>query len=230
MRWSRWAKQPPTSVIDTYVAELGIALRGPRSVKSDMLAEARDGLVDAAEAHRESGLDEQDAQRQAIADFGAVPEVAVDYQVELGLSQARRTAVLISIAMAGQPLAWNILRRLIGYHGTADPAYVTVNEIVRWTGIAAMVVGLVTVATLGIGTRYLGSRQVLTRATGIFAFAVCGIFALLGPLLTIVSPSTGPLLAWSGLPSTVVLLGLPLVGIGLAARECLAAAEPLRPA
>jgi hypothetical protein len=39
-------------------------LRGPRRVKADMLAEVRDGLIDATEAYRDSGLDEDGAQRQ----------------------------------------------------------------------------------------------------------------------------------------------------------------------
>jgi hypothetical protein len=96
--------------------------------------------------------------------------------------------------------------------------------VVRWAGVAAILGGLLTVLALGIGTRYLRPTPLLTRATGIFAFAVCGVFAVLGLLLTIVSPGNGSLLAWSGLPSTMVLLGLPLIGIGVAGRECLATA------
>jgi hypothetical protein len=212
------------SKIEAFVAELDDKLRGPRSVKADMLAEVRDGLLDATEAYKHSGLDEDGAQRQAVADFGAVPEVAADYQVELGLSQARRTGVLISVALAAQPVAWHLLWHLVGRQGDSTTTYLTVNAIVRWAGTAAIAGGLLTVIALGVGTRYLGSRALLTRATGIFAFAVCGVFASLGLLLTAVSPATGPLLAWSGLPSTLVLLGLPLVGIGVAARECMATA------
>jgi hypothetical protein len=211
-------------MIEAFVAELDDTLRGPRSVKADMLAEVRDGLLDATEAYKDSGLDEDVAQRQAVADFGAVPEVAADYQVELGLSQGRRTGLLISVVLAAQPVAWHLLLRLVGQQGESTTTYLTVNAIVRWTGVAAMVGGLLTVIALGIGTRYLGSRALLTRATGIFAFVVCGVFASLGLLLTVVSPATGSLLAWSGLPSTLVLLGLPLIGIGVAARECMATA------
>jgi hypothetical protein len=212
-------------MIEAYVAELGGVLRGPRGVKADMLAEARDGLLDATEAYRESGLDEVGAQRRAIADFGAVPEVATDFQVELGLSQGRRTGVLISVVLAAQPAVWNLAMRLIGNRdGVSTPIYHLVDDLVRWTGIAAIGGGLLSVTALGIGTRYLGSRRALTRATGFFAFAVCGVFALLGLWLTMVSPATGSLLAPSGLPSTLVLLGLPLAGVAVAARQCLAAA------
>jgi hypothetical protein len=214
----------PVSVIEAYVAELGGNLRGPRSVKADMLTEVRDGLLDATEAHRDSGLDPDCAQRRAVAEFGTVTEVAPGFQVELGLCQGRRTGLLISVVMAAQPVLWNPVLRLAGRPGESSATYLTVDAIVHWTGIATMAGGLLTVVALGIGTRYLGSRRLLTRATGIFAFVVCVVFAPLGLLLTAVNPATGSLLAWSGLPSTMALLGLPLIGIGVAARECLAAA------
>jgi hypothetical protein len=212
------------SLIETYVAELDSTLRGPRGVKADIVAEALDGLLEATEAYRDSGLDEDGAQQRAIADFGTVPQIAPGFQVELGLSQGRRTGLLISVAMAAQPVAWHGLQHLMGAQGEASPAYLAVSMVVRYTGIAALVGGLLTALALGIGTRYLRPRSLLTRATGIFAFVVCGVFAVLGVLLTVVSPGTGSLLAWSGLPCTMALLGLPLIGIGVAARECLAAA------
>jgi hypothetical protein len=210
------------SLIEAYVAELDSTLRGPRSVKADIVAEALDGLLEATEAYRDSGLDEHGAQQRAIADFGPVPQIAPGFQVELGLSQGRRTGLLISVAMAAQPVAWHGLQHLMGARGEASSTYLAVSMVVRYVGIATIVGGLLTVLALGIGTRYLRPRPLLTRATGIFAFAVCGVFAVLGVLLTVVSQ--GSLLAWSGLPCTMALLGLPLIGIGVAARECLATA------
>jgi hypothetical protein len=212
------------SLIEAYAAELDSALRGPRGVKADIVAEALDGLLEATEAYRESGLDEDGAQRRAIADFGAVPQIAPGFQVELGLSQGRRTGLLISVAMAAQPVVWHGLQHLTGVRGEASSAYLTASMVVRCAGIATIVGGLVVVLALGIGTRYLRPRPLLTRVTGIFAYVVCGVFGVLGVLLTVVSPGNGSLLAWSGLPCTMALLGLPLIGIGVAARECLATA------
>ena len=217
------------SLIEGYVAEMAGALRGPRAVKADMLAEARDGLRDATTAYQKSGLDEPDAQRRAIADFGAVPEVVPDYQVELGVSQARRTAVLIVVALAAQPVAWHVLTRLFGDHGAPGRAYLIVDEIVRWAGGSAIGCALLAFVALGAGTRYLGTRPIFTRAIGIFAFIVCVVFALLGVLLTIFSPAADSLLALPGIPSTTALLGLPLMGVGAAAWKCLTAASAVRP-
>jgi hypothetical protein len=214
----------PWSLVEAYATELDDTLRGPRGVKADIVAEALDGLLDAAEAYRNSGLDEDGAQRRAIADFGAVPEIAPGYQVELGACQGRRTAVLISVTLAAQPVVWGMLHLLTGDRGEESSAYRAVDSVVRWTGIATIAAGLLTVAALGIGTRYLRPRPALTRAIGVFAFVVCGVFAVLGLLLTILSPGNGSLLAWSGLPTTTALLGLPLIGIGVAARKCLATA------
>jgi hypothetical protein len=214
----------PWSLVEAYVAELDDALRGPRGVKADIVAEALDGLIEATDAYRESGLDEDRAQRRAIADFGAVPRIAPGYQVELGLSQSRRTGVLVSATIAAQPVVWHTLQHLTGDRGEASSAYLAVDMVVRCTGIATIVSGLLTVVTLGIGTRYLRPRPALTRATGIFAFVVCGVFAVLGLLLTILSPGNDSVLAWSGLPTTTLLLGLPLIGVGVAARKCLATA------
>src|SRR4051812_33311603 len=102
------------SLIEAYVAELAEALRGPRAVKADMLAEARDGLIDATEALRGSGWDAAAAERRAVADFGPVARVAPDYQLQLGLSQGRRTALLLCLTLGAQPVLWRVLLPLAG--------------------------------------------------------------------------------------------------------------------
>jgi hypothetical protein len=213
------------SVIEAYVDELGGVLRGPRDVKADMLAEARDGLADASEAYQRSGLDEIGAQRRAIADFGAIHDIAADYQAQLGLSQGRRTGALICVVLLSQPLAWHLLLPLVGVHHTGSgPTYDVVYTIMRWAGGSAIAIGLLSVIALGAGTRYLGTRRSLTRGTAVFAFVVCAVFAVLGLLQTLLGAATSSVLGWSGLPTTMVVLGLPLVRVGAAARRCLAAA------
>ncbi|MFJ5225021.1 permease prefix domain 1-containing protein [Streptomyces sp. NPDC088400] len=213
-------------MIDRYVAELDEALYGPRTVKADLLAEARDGLIDAAEAYEESGLDRASAERRAVADFGPVGTIAPDYQTELALAQGRRTAVLISAVLTIQPVAWWMLLRLAG-HGMDDATgtgYDLVNSVVRWTGGGAIGMALAVAIATGAGVRYLGPRRKLVRAAGFFAFVVCAVFAVLGVLLTFYSTATESLLSPTGLPMTALLLGIPLVGIAVSGRRCLTAA------
>ncbi|WDZ82189.1 permease prefix domain 1-containing protein [Micromonospora cathayae] len=210
------------NMIEAYVAELDKALRGPRATKADLLAEARDGLVDAADAYESAGLDRLDAERRAVAEFGAVPEIASGYQTELGLAQGRRTALLIFFVLAAQPVLWRLTRHLAGSAGFDSPGYLLVEDVVSWMGAATVLAAILVVTAAGYGVRYLGARRRLVRVTGVFAFAVCVVFSVLGVLLTALTPNA--LMSVAGLPSALVFLGIPLAGIGVSGRNCLSAA------
>jgi hypothetical protein len=86
------------TTIEEYVRRLDRALSGPGRVKADVLAEARDSLVDAAEAYRDDGLADDEAQRQAVREFGPVDELAPAYQRELAAGAARRLALRVALA------------------------------------------------------------------------------------------------------------------------------------
>lgn len=213
------------SLIEAYVTELDDALRGPRGLKADMVAEARDGLLDASEAYVRAGLDADGAQRRAIADFGPLVSVAPEYQVELGLSQGRRTAMLTCVSLAAQPLIWRVLLPLAGHPETSGgPAYTVVNHLVEGVGALSIAAGLVLVLALGPGTRFLRAPARLVRGAGLFALVVCAVFVVLGSLMSVFGPDGR---VWNGLPLLAVLLYLPLMHVGFAARRCfLAAASP----
>ncbi|WP_018218050.1 permease prefix domain 1-containing protein [Salinispora vitiensis] len=211
-------------MIDDCLAELRQALRGPRSAKIDILAEVRDGLADAVEAYQRSGLDRHTAERRAVADFGSVRQAATDYQAELALAQGRRTALLICAILVTQPLVWRVVLHLAGSVGaeSGSSSYVFVNDLVGWTGTVAILCALLAVfATSRVGVRHLGSRRRVTHLTGVLAFSVCGVFAVLGSLLTILSPATSSMLGPTGLPGTAMFLGIPLAGLALSGRSCL---------
>lgn len=210
------------NMIEAYVAELDKALRGPRATKADLLAEARDGLIDAADAYENAGLDRCDAERRAVAEFGAVPEIAPDYQTELGLAQGRRTALLIFFVLAAQPVLWRLTRHLAGGVGFDSPGYLLVEDVVSWMGAATVLAAILVVTAAGYGVRYLGTHRRFVQATGVFAFAVCVVFSVFGMLLTALTPNA--LMSVAGLPSALVFLGIPLAGIGVSGRNCLSAA------
>lgn len=86
------------SVITNVVGQLAAALHGPRRSRAGLLAEIRDGLEDAAAAHRSRGLSEQAAEARAVAEFGPVSDLAPLYQAELTATQARGTAALLAVS------------------------------------------------------------------------------------------------------------------------------------
>lgn len=214
-------------VIDAYVAELAGALRGPTRAKVDLLAEARDSLVDSARAYEHHGLDRDTAERQAVEEFGGVQEIAPGYQTELGLAQGRRTALLVFFVLAAQPFGWSATASLVGDASkSSGPLYVLLDALVVWLGTTAIIAALLAALACGVGVRYLGARRWLIQATGVFALAVVGVFGLMGLLLTVLTPvaDARSLLTVAGLPWTVTFLGGPLTWIAMSARRCLSAA------
>jgi hypothetical protein len=207
------------SLIEAYVTELDSALRGPRGVKADMIAEARDGLLDASEAYERGGLDPEDAQRRAIADFGPVPAIAPDYQTQLGLSQGRKTVLMMCLSLAAQPLMWRVLLPLAGHpQSSGSAAYNLVNYLVEGIGALSIAGGLVLTLALGRGTRYLRGPDRLIRAAGVFALVVCAVFVVLGTLMSAFGSADGR--AWNGVPMLALLLYVPLMHVAFAARRC----------
>lgn len=212
-------------MIDGYIAELDGALRGPRQAKADLITEARDSLVDAAEAYESRGLGREAAQRRAVCEFGDVREIAPGYQAELGLTQARRTGLLVFVVLVTQTVvseyAWRSAAE--GWTYRPEPGYAFLAELVDWLSIAASGAALAVVAACGIGVRYFGVRRHLARVTGVFALAVCGFFTVAGLLLTVLSPVAASLLTALNLALMPLFWGAP-AWIALSARRCLRAA------
>ncbi|WP_181774259.1 permease prefix domain 1-containing protein [Amycolatopsis pittospori] len=100
------------SAIETYIAELDRRLSGSAGAKADLLTEARDGLHDAADAYREGGVDEAEAERRAVADFGPVDVIAPAYQAELGLRRDIRVLWELIVGVPLLILSWDLARTL----------------------------------------------------------------------------------------------------------------------
>lgn len=220
-----------TDTVDAYVAELAASLRGPRRLRADLLAEACDGLADAVRTHEESGVDRATAERAAVAEFGAVSVIARDYQRVLGMSQGRRTALVLFGVSALESLLPAQAWRLAGMDwGGVPPAYRGLADLVTWNGAAAVVVGLLVFFACGVGERHGTAHPWVPRALAVFALC-WGVLAT-GPslLLGAVSSSTTfdslPHLAW-----LAVLGALPVLWVVSSARRCLVASVvPGRPA
>lgn len=100
------------NAIEGYLSDLDRRLVGCRSTKDDLLAEARDGLHDAADAYREGGWPHDEAERRAVADFGGVDVVAGDYQAELSMHSGVRTLWKLVLGVPAMQLSWDFARIL----------------------------------------------------------------------------------------------------------------------
>jgi len=219
------------NAIDAYVAELDGALRGPRRAKADLLAEARDSLVDAAEAYDRRGVGRAVAERRAVREFGTVDEIAPEYQTELALAQGRRTALLVFVVVGLQYLISEQAVRSGVFDGPRrpGPGYALLAHTVDWLGIGTILGALLAVLACGVGVRYLGTRRRLVRAVGVFALSAYGFFAVAGMLLTLLNPAARAMLPSFGGVAWVAVFWVVPVGIALSARRCLTAALAVGP-
>ncbi|MEN3308104.1 MAG: hypothetical protein V7603_4306 [Micromonosporaceae bacterium] len=189
--------------IDGYLAGLAAALRGPRRVKADLLAEARDSLYDAADAYQKMGLTAAAAQRRAVADFGDHAEIAPAYQAELAIAQGRRTALLIAAGLVGvyvcTSLAWSGYGGSgyggSGYGGSGYGGWLTTGF--RGLCLAGATVALLVWLGFGWGSRFVPDGVGLTRCLGRAALAFLALHGLAGLAVYL-----WRLASWPGAPSS----------------------------
>ncbi|MET7398573.1 permease prefix domain 1-containing protein [Dactylosporangium sp. NPDC005572] len=175
--------------IERYAAGLAAALRGPRRVRDEMVAEARDGLQDAAEALEEAGLDRVAAERRAVADFGTYRQVVPSYQAELASHQGKRTALWIALAlpvmMLLEPLMWWDSPWSIDERASA--LYWVLVEHFQHTSFGAAAVAALVVAGFSWGSRYLRDGVRYTRIVGFGTMAFLGLHGLVGAAVFVLS-------------------------------------------
>lgn len=207
-------------MIDTYVSDLGGALAGPRRGKADLLAEARDGLVDAAESYERRGFPRPDAERKAVEDFGPVAEVAPHYQAELGLAQARRTGVLLVLVLVPQAFVWDQAWGLVA-EASAVPTgglFGVLDASMEMFGGLVMAGALLAVLACGVGVRRLGVRRGLPRLVGRLAFAAAALISSSSIVLAVRTPDiAAPLalrMAWAA-----AFVVVPLLAVMVSARR-----------
>ncbi|MEU4807057.1 permease prefix domain 1-containing protein [Actinosynnema sp. NPDC023587] len=165
-------------VIDEYLTSLDRRLRGPEQVKDDLLAEARDSLDDAAAAHAAGGLDAEEAQRRAVAEFGPVTLIARDYQGLLALAHGVRTLWTVILVLPLAHVLWELNRSFwIGSwsafdHAGPPPAWYL--AIARANDSAGWVVAGAALCALPVG-RLLARRGTSAVTLARLAGAVAGV-------------------------------------------------------
>lgn len=194
------------SAIDSYVRELDRRLHGPRRRKADLLGEVRHGLLDAAEAMRGDtpGVTPAEAERRAVAEFGSVRRLAPEFQAELAVTQAWRTAWVFAVALP-LVLAVTTLMWRSGNTGAAPSA--GYRDLARANDVflVAVTVGFA-VALLALQwlARRAASPVALVRVVGVGAVVTVLTMMSAGLVLTVNAPSGGTTL-WGafvgGLPT-----------------------------
>lgn len=178
-----------------YLADLDTALAGPARVRRDLLQEARDHLTDATDAYLRGGYDQAEAERQAVADFGTVDEVAPAFQTTLAVAASRRTSWMLLAILVCQPLLWD------GPFSSHDPPpeglfFAILDKGVEYVGGAMIVAALVLVVACGIGNRWFHAGRGIARLTSYVTIGSAVTIKLAGISMLLLS-SGFALLPWA---------------------------------
>lgn len=166
----------PAQVIEEYLRALDRQLIGPARMKSDLLAEARHGLEDAAAAYREDGLDARAAQARAVAEFGSAAALRPAYQAELAAASARRLAARFAAATLATAAGSTLMWRGAPWTGPRPPTwYLVLSNGLDWLGHVVTGLAVLTVLALGWAARRpAGTPRRLLQGVAVGAYAALG--------------------------------------------------------
>ncbi len=193
--------------IQAYLAAIAtrltsLDLAGPRQARQAIIAELRDGLLEATTANLEQGLRPEQAAQAALEEFGHPTTVAAAFAPELAGIHARRTALTLTRTGPLVGLLW-----IAAF--TATHALPIRHELTGvWLGLPLIGLGIataalatmLTVATTGRPSRWLAPRpRRAPMAAAIVAIAAIVVdLTLLGMLAGQVITTPGTLTPPSG--------------------------------
>ncbi|WP_112725743.1 permease prefix domain 1-containing protein [Micromonospora noduli] len=173
-------------MVDEHLRELAARLQGPARLKSDLLTEARHGLLDAVEAYRESGVPPTEAQRRAVVEFGSPAQLLPSWQAELAVGALRGLSLrMLAIAGVGV-VAGDLTWRGSSWSGGPPPpaGYQLLAASVDWIWMSALllaVAGLLVVWASARASRpglALAQRAVGAGLTGVLVLGIVAGSAL----------------------------------------------------
>ena len=212
--------------VDDYVRRLGQRLNGPGRLRRDLLAEVRDGLDDASAALLDAGLSRADARQAAVDEFGPVAGLAPEFQRELAVLQARRTAIWAALALPALWLAWDLTWTNAPVLGAAPPAVTMLARLTDVLGIGTSMLCLAALVGLELGGVRLRRPERLARAIGrTVIIGVLGVLTSSSAMTTMNLYSAVGISAISGY-RVVAIATLVVISVVLAsAVRCARAAE-----
>lgn len=197
-----------TDPVTAHVDELSRVLRGPARARRSMIAEARHGLLDAADAYRECGFEPRDAATRAVSEFGSVSEIAPMFQDELTARQGRWLALQLALTFPGMVLAWDVLwSNGVRWPGPVSPL---VGLLARGQDMISAAATVVLLGLLVLSFHRGVSPRALTRAIAITGVAGATLAAGLTVAMKVATwPNAGATLATS--PAAVPAFGISAV-------------------
>ncbi|MET8348749.1 MULTISPECIES: permease prefix domain 1-containing protein [unclassified Micromonospora] len=173
-------------LVEEHLRELAARLQGPARLKSDLLTEARHGLLDAVEAYREDGVPPTEAQRRAVAEFGSPAQLLPSWQAELAVGALRglslRMLAVAGVSVVAGDLTWRGASWSDGPHPPA--VYRLLAASVDWIWIGSLllaVAGLLVVVASARSARpglAVAQRAVGAGLTGTLVLGMLAVTAL----------------------------------------------------
>jgi len=167
-------------MVDEHLRELAARLQGPARLKSDLLTEARHGLLDAVEAYRESGVPSTEAQRRAVVEFGSPAQVLPSWQAELAVGALRGLSLrMLAIAGVGV-VAGDLTWRGSSWSGGPPPpaGYQLLAASVDWIWMSALLLAVAGLLVVWASARAprpglaLAQRAVGVGLTGVLVLGI----------------------------------------------------------
>jgi hypothetical protein len=187
-------------MIRTYLEELADALIGSSAVRTAVVTEIGDGLLESADAYLARGLEPAEAARAAIAEFGQPRAVTAEFNREIGAGQARRTALALMTSGPLVGLAW-IAGAVLA---SLPPARYQLSG--PWQGLPivglALIVAGPSMVVAVVSTGRLGLRLTLPASLPLRAAGIAGVAAL---------AADATLLAMLGLYALMTSVSMPLL-------------------
>lgn len=210
------ASQASSDPIEARVAELAAALQGPAREKARMVAELRDGLIDAA-AELANGREPDRA--EAVRQFGTVAELVPPFQRELTIAQARHTSRSVLLPVPFLLLCWYALAAV---QRLPRPAEVLLAHL-GGTAAAGALVAAAFLAATGPVARWLRTPERLPTLVAWTGTTAAVALALSAFTLTTASLLTGnwPLSVLAG--AVAIAFHAKIAASARACRRCAAA-------
>ncbi|NAZ76948.1 hypothetical protein GTQ99_16180 [Kineococcus sp. T13] len=217
----------PELDVEGYVHHLGQRLRGPGRARRDVLQEVRDGLDDASDAHAVQGADRREAERLAVAEFGALDRIARELQRELAVRQARWTAAWSALALVLLWLLWDLVWASRPDLGGAPPVVGGLSRLTDVLGLSTAAACLAGLGLLQFRSSLLGRPERIASVVGRLTLCGVGAATTTSLVMTVVNlRDTAAVLTSAPLNGAVACFTLAGVGaLVVSGRRCVRAAE-----